>query len=100
MPSVFLTGAGRGIGRTTAVHLAAAGWEVYAGVRNLEDGEVLAATAATGRIIPVVLDVTDAAQIAALDQTLPERIHALVNNAGIVIGGPVEGLAIDDLRHQ
>jgi NAD(P)-dependent dehydrogenase (short-subunit alcohol dehydrogenase family) len=31
---------------------------------------------------------------------LPERIDGLVNNAGIVVGGPVEGLSIDDLRHQ
>jgi NAD(P)-dependent dehydrogenase (short-subunit alcohol dehydrogenase family) len=100
MPSVFLTGAGRGIGRTTAMGLAAGGWEVYAGVRNLEDGEVLAATGTAGRIVPVVLDVTNAEQIAALDQALPERIDGLVNNAGIVVGGPVEGLSIDDLRHQ
>jgi NAD(P)-dependent dehydrogenase (short-subunit alcohol dehydrogenase family) len=100
MPSVLLTGAGRGIGRATALRLAAGGWEVFAGVRHPQDGEALAATSLARRIVPVVLDVTDAEQIAALDQMLPERIDALVNNAGIVVSGPVEGLSIEDLRRQ
>ena len=101
MPSVLLTGAGRGIGRTSALRLAAAGWDVLAGVRRPEDGEALAAAAgAGGRITPVILDVTDASQIAALDQVLPERLDALVNNAGIVLSGPVEGLSLEDLRNQ
>jgi NAD(P)-dependent dehydrogenase (short-subunit alcohol dehydrogenase family) len=110
MPSVLLTGAGRGIGRTSALRLAAAGWEVFAGVRRPEDGEALVQAAGSssnsrnggggGRIAPVILDVTDASQIAALDQTLPERLDALVNNAGIVLSGPVEGLSLEDLRNQ
>jgi NAD(P)-dependent dehydrogenase (short-subunit alcohol dehydrogenase family) len=100
MPSVLITGASRGIGRATALRLADLGWEVFAGVRRPEDGEALAGESSGGRIVPVVLDVTDSAQIAALDQALPERIDALVNNAGIVVSGPVEGLAIDELRHQ
>ncbi len=100
MPSVLLTGAGRGIGRTSALRLAAAGWDVFAGVRRSEDGEALAQAGAGGRITPVILDVTDASQIAALDQVLPERLDALVNNAGIVLSGPVEGLSLEDLRNQ
>ncbi|MHB8492927.1 MAG: SDR family NAD(P)-dependent oxidoreductase, partial [Solirubrobacteraceae bacterium] len=51
-------------------------------------------------IVPVELDITDAEQVGALEQTLPERVDALVNNAGIVVGGPVEGLAIEELRRQ
>lgn len=100
MSSVLITGASRGIGRATALRLANLGWEVFAGVRRPEDGEELAGESPGGRIVPVVLDVTDGTQIAALEQALPERIDALVNNAGIVVSGPVEGLAIDELRHQ
>ena len=90
----MITGAGRGIGRAAALRMADAGWEVHAGVRRAEDAPE------GDRIAPVVLDVTDAAQIAALDEALPARLDALVNNAGVAVPGPVEGLAIDDLRHQ
>jgi NAD(P)-dependent dehydrogenase (short-subunit alcohol dehydrogenase family) len=92
MPSVLVTGAGRGIGRTTALRLAAAGWDVYAGVRKLED----APDGTTG----VQLDITTAEQVGALETALPERLDAVVNNAGIVVGAPVETVGLDDLRMQ
>ena len=94
MPAVLITGAGRGIGRAAALRMAAAGWDVHAGVRQAGDapeGE---------RITPVVLDVTDSTQIAALGEALPERLDAVVNNAGVVTPGPVEGLPLDALRQQ
>jgi NAD(P)-dependent dehydrogenase (short-subunit alcohol dehydrogenase family) len=91
VPSVLITGAGRGIGRAAALRMADAGWDVYAGVRRAED-------APTGTA--VVLDVTDAQQVAALDDALPARLDAVVNNAGVVVAGPVETLALDDIRRQ
>src|SRR3954468_5047164 len=89
MPSVLVTGAARGIGRATVLRLAGAGWDVVAGVRRLEDGEALAAAAGAGRVTPVTLDIPDSSQVAALDGALPARLDAVVNNAGIVVGGPV-----------
>ncbi|MCW3020444.1 MAG: short-chain alcohol dehydrogenase [Solirubrobacterales bacterium] len=100
MPSVLLTGASRGIGQATALKLAASGWEVFAGVRRPEDGAALVAASPAGRITALVLDVTDSTHVAALQETLPERVDALVNNAGIVVPGPVEGLTTEDLRRQ
>ena len=99
MSTVLVTGAARGIGRATALRLAANGWDVLAGVRRAEDGEALRTTGG-GRITPIVLDVTDAEQVAALPGALPARLDAIVNNAGIVVSGPIEGVPLDDLRRQ
>jgi NAD(P)-dependent dehydrogenase (short-subunit alcohol dehydrogenase family) len=93
---VLITGASRGIGRAAAHRLAGKGWDVLAGVRRPEDGEALRGE----RIAPVVLDVTDAAALAALDGALPERLDAVVNNAGIAISGPLEALPVDEVRRQ
>lgn len=92
MPSVLVTGAGRGIGRAVAEHLLTAGWTVHAGVRRAED-----APAGTNA---VRLDVTDPAQVDALPETVGGRLDALVNNAGIVVAGPVEALSSERLREQ
>ena len=99
MPTVLITGAARGIGRTTALQLAAAGWEVIAGVRDPAAGAELEA-AGSGRIRAIELDVTDAAHVERLAELVPGPLDALVNNAGIVVGGPVEGLSAESLRHQ
>lgn len=99
MPSVLVTGASRGIGQAAARRLASEGWDVFAGVRKLGDADRLVADGA-GRVRAVTLDITSAEDIAALDDVLPERLDAVINNAGIAVGGPLEGLPLDDLRRQ
>lgn len=99
MASVLITGASRGIGRASALRLAAAGWDVYAGVRKESDGTELTASA-SGSITPVTLDVTNPEHIAALHDALPERLDGVVNNAGIAVGGALEALPIERLREQ
>jgi NAD(P)-dependent dehydrogenase (short-subunit alcohol dehydrogenase family) len=99
MPSVLVTGASRGIGRSIVTRLAGSGWDVVAGVRNERDAaEVVADNPA--RISAVTLDVTDAKHIAALNDSLGERLDAVVNNAGVVVAGPLEAIRPEDLRHQ
>jgi NAD(P)-dependent dehydrogenase (short-subunit alcohol dehydrogenase family) len=100
MPAVLLTGASRGIGRATALRLARAGWTVYATARSVADGEALVLEAAGGAVHPLQLEVTSDEQVAALDEALPERLDAIVNNAGIVVSGPLETLSAADLREQ
>lgn len=96
MPTVLVTGASRGIGRAITEKLAADGWDVLAGVRDPADGEDLRRTGGA-KVEPVTLDVTNAEHVAALEG---RAVDAVVNNAGIVIAGPVEALDLDDLRHQ
>lgn len=96
LPTVLVTGASRGIGHAIATDLARDGWHVFAGVRSDED----AARIGTDQITPMRLDVTDDHAVAALADALPERLDALVNNAGIVVSGPMEAVTSDDWRRQ
>jgi NAD(P)-dependent dehydrogenase (short-subunit alcohol dehydrogenase family) len=97
MPSVLVTGASRGIGKAITRHLAELGWDVIAGVRRPEDAAVLQTVP---RVTAVTLDITDAEQVAALDELLPARLDAVVNNAGVVVGGPLETVSAAHLRRQ
>jgi NAD(P)-dependent dehydrogenase (short-subunit alcohol dehydrogenase family) len=99
MPSVLVTGAARGIGRATVQRLAAGGWDVVAAVRRAEDLEAAVAIN-PARVRGVTLDLTDATQLGELDGALPPALDAVVNNAGIVVGGPLEGVPMTELRRQ
>ena len=77
----LVTGANTGIGKEIARQLVAAGLTVYAASRDAGRGE--SAVAEIGRgTRPLVLDVTDAASIAAAANQVP-ALDILVNNAGI-----------------
>jgi NAD(P)-dependent dehydrogenase (short-subunit alcohol dehydrogenase family) len=102
-PAVVITGASTGIGRACALDLARRGFSVFAGVRREVDADGL--TGEDSRINPVILDVTDAASIAAAAARVSEAVGArglagLVNNAGVAVSGPLEYLPLDELRRQ
>lgn len=105
MPLALITGASTGIGRATALRLAASGWTVLAGVRDPAAGERLEQESPQGRVIALTLDVTDPEQIAQAvervsEQTASGGLDGLVNNAGIGISGPLELISDEDLRRQ
>jgi NAD(P)-dependent dehydrogenase (short-subunit alcohol dehydrogenase family) len=47
-----------------------------------------------------MLDITNERQVAALDESLPATLDAVVNNAGVVVGGPLEAVSLAELRRQ
>jgi len=101
---VLVTGASSGIGRASALRLDRLGFKVFAGVRKDADGKALKQKA-KGDLTPVLLDVTDDASISAAAKVVAKGagqrgLAGLVNNAGIVVPGPLEFLPIEDLRSQ
>ena len=81
------------------MRLAQHGWDVLAGVRRVQDGESLTKEQ-PAQITPVLLNITDQDSIAGLDAALPQNLDAVVNNAGVVVSGPLEAITPSELRRQ
>ncbi|QFG21892.1 SDR family NAD(P)-dependent oxidoreductase [Actinomadura sp. WMMB 499] len=90
----LVTGANKGIGRTTAEALAGLGMTVLVGARDVGRGEEAAAAvrAGGGDAHAVALDVTAAGTVREAARRIEERfghLDVLVNNAGITGSGNV-----------
>jgi NAD(P)-dependent dehydrogenase (short-subunit alcohol dehydrogenase family) len=98
----LVTGSSSGIGRATALRLAAAGQHVYAGVRHREDGEKLVRSATGGEITPLILDVTEPGHIEAAAAAIAAHggLDGLVNNAGYGLACPTELVPLAAFRRQ
>ncbi len=98
--TILITGASTGIGKVTAKHFQAQGWNVVATMRNPAAGEELAAL---DNVLVTALDVTDSASItAAVEATLEKfgAIDVLLNNAGYGAYGPLEAFDMDGIKRQ
>jgi NAD(P)-dependent dehydrogenase (short-subunit alcohol dehydrogenase family) len=99
--SIVITGASSGIGKATALHLDRLHFRVFAGVRKEADGRALE-EAASDRLTAILLDVTDDESIAAAVEKVAEStsasLHGLINNAGLSLNGPLELLAMADIK--
>jgi NAD(P)-dependent dehydrogenase (short-subunit alcohol dehydrogenase family) len=81
MPSVLVTGAGRGLGLEFARQYAADGWSVIATVRN--EGAARELRGLAGEIRIETLDMRDHSSLAALARRIEGPLDLLIANAGI-----------------
>jgi NAD(P)-dependent dehydrogenase (short-subunit alcohol dehydrogenase family) len=102
----IVTGSSTGIGYETSIALARDGFLTYATMRNLNKAEGIK-SAANKENLPIrtkQLDVTDDMSVKNAVQTISSetggRIDVLVNNAGYVLGGAFEDLAMDEIKTQ
>jgi NAD(P)-dependent dehydrogenase (short-subunit alcohol dehydrogenase family) len=99
--AVVVTGAAKGIGEATALHLDAKGFRVFAGVRTEADAAALRERG-SDRLVPMLLEVTDEADIARAVETVkqsgPFERLALVNNAAVSSPGPLEFVPVSEVR--
>ena len=102
---VAITGASSGIGEATALACARAGAAVALAARRIDRIEALAERIALdgGRVVAVQTDVGEESQA----QTFVQRAHSelgrldvLVNNAGVMLLGPIENASTEEWRRM
>ncbi|WP_246187983.1 SDR family oxidoreductase [Paenibacillus tengchongensis] len=106
-PVALVTGTSSGFGLLVALQLAAQGCRVIAGMRDLTRGAELLKQAEhmnmSGRIHPVIMDVTDEASVikaVSEAEAAMGGIDILVNNAGFAVGGFTEEISMAEWRRQ
>jgi 3-oxoacyl-[acyl-carrier protein] reductase len=97
----IVTGGGRGIGRCTAVQLAAAGARVVIVARSVDETEAVAKeiSEAGGTALARQADVVDPEQLDAIVSEaidLYGGVDILVNNAGVAIHNPISKIRLAD----
>jgi NAD(P)-dependent dehydrogenase (short-subunit alcohol dehydrogenase family) len=98
----FITGSSRGLGRSLTAAVLAAGHNVAATARNIDDLNDLSAKY-PDTLFRVKLDVTDNGEVhSAIENTIAHfgRIDVLVNNAGFGITGATEAYTEDQVSSQ
>lgn len=96
--SIFISGAGQGIGRAIAERFARQGW--FVGVYDIQSSAVQALAEMLGpdNSIAGSLDVTDPAgwrqSLEAFWDAAGGRLDVLVNNAGVLASGPFQDIAL------
>ena len=102
--NILITGVSTGIGYGAAKQFIQRGYAVFGSVRTPDDANRLRAELGES-FTPLVFDVTDAEAIAQAAQFLTNHLAgsglgALINNAGVAIGGPIQDQPMDVFRYH
>jgi NADP-dependent 3-hydroxy acid dehydrogenase YdfG len=99
----FITGGGSGLGRAMATELAGDGWAL--GLLDLSaprlEATAAALTAAGSKVRSYAGDVTDEAFVDASVRDFAQQaggLDLIVNNAGVAVAGPIDGVSTADWR--
>jgi NAD(P)-dependent dehydrogenase (short-subunit alcohol dehydrogenase family) len=98
-PVVLISGCSTGIGRALAIEFAARNWRVFATARKPAAVNDLKAL----NVETAALDVTDEKSITACVDSIMAKaghIDVLINNAGLLLIGPLIELEVSELRRQ
>src|SRR6185312_7663823 len=98
-PVAIITGAGKGIGRATALELTSRGYDVVLTARTDADLKVTADVLGGG--LTIAGDVSDPSHATKVVEDAMRhfgRIDALVNNAGYAPARSIEELTLDEWR--
>jgi NADP-dependent 3-hydroxy acid dehydrogenase YdfG len=99
----LVTGASSGIGEATAIVLAEEGATVALVARRRDRLEALAERIGPGQAIVIEADITDQPQAEqAVARTVAElgRLDTLINNAGVMLLGPIVGAPVEEWQQM
>ncbi|MCG8373795.1 MAG: SDR family oxidoreductase [Balneolales bacterium] len=102
MKNIIVTGASTGIGFSTAKHFADLGYTVFAIARTGSKLDILSKSVTSGKIIPLVADLSSDQSISVIQQTTAEieQIDIVINNAGVLLNKPFFETSLSDWDFQ
>ena len=102
--NIVITGVSTGIGYTTTKLLINSGYKIFGSVRSEKDAESLKSEFGK-QFYPLIFDVTDEENIYNCVELVKNEIGnkgicALINNAGLAVGGPLLEIPVENIRYQ
>ena len=102
--NIIITGVSTGIGYTTTKLLINSGYKIFGSVRSEKDAESLKSEFGK-QFYPLIFDVTDKENIYNCVELVKNEIGnkgicALINNAGLAVGGPLLEIPVENIRYQ
>ncbi|MEH2279635.1 MAG: SDR family NAD(P)-dependent oxidoreductase [Nostoc sp.] len=101
----IVTGALSGIDEATAIALSIEGAKIVIAARRSEHLEALAQRIREkdGQVLPIVADISEEAQVQQVIEQIQAKwgnVDILINNAGVMLLGPIEGADTEDWRRM